>query len=71
LLIFSSIASGKSHRYIWKTEGEFISAFDPTRKYIDYAGKAGQPVAVAGDGKVLYAKNMRSYSNRIILEICD
>jgi lipoprotein NlpD len=58
-------------RFIWPTEGRVISAFDPTRKGIDIAGKAGQPVVAASDGKVLYAKNMRGYGNLIILEHSD
>ena len=56
---------------MWPTEGKVISAFDPTRKGIDIAGKAGQPVVAAGNGKVLYAKNMRGYGNLIILEHSD
>ncbi len=60
-----------SNRFVWPTEGKVISAFDPTRKGIDIAGKAGQPVVAAGNGKVLYAKNMRGYGNLIILEHSD
>ena len=58
-------------RFVWPTEGRVISTFDQTRKGIDIAGKAGQPVLAAGDGKVLYAKNMRGYGNLIILEHSD
>ncbi len=58
-------------RFVWPTEGKVISAFDPTRKGIDIAGKAGQPVVAASNGKVLYAKNMRGYGNLIILEHSD
>jgi lipoprotein NlpD len=45
-----------------------IANFDSSSKGIDIAGKAGQPVVAAGDGKVLYAKNMRGYGNLIIIE---
>ncbi len=58
-------------RFVWPTDGKVISAFDPTRKGIDIAGKAGQPVVAASNGKVLYAKNMRGYGNLIILEHSD
>ena len=60
-----------SSRFVWPTDGKVISAFDPTRKGIDIAGKAGQPVFAASNGKVLYAKNMRGYGNLIILEHSD
>ena len=58
-------------RFIWPTEGKIISVFDLTRKGIDIAGTAGQPVVAASDGRVLYAKNMRGYGNLIILEHSD
>ena len=60
-----------SSRFVWPTEGKVISGFDPTRKGIDIAGEAGQPVLAAGNGKVLYAKNMRGYGNLIILDHGD
>ena len=58
-------------RFVWPTQGKVISAFDPTRKGIDIAGKAGQPVVAVSDGKVLYAKNMRGYGNLIIIDHGD
>ena len=60
-----------SSRFVWPTQGKVTSAFDPTRKGIDIAGKAGQPVVAVSDGKVLYAKNMRGYGNLIIIEHGD
>ena len=60
-----------SSRFVWPTEGKLVSAFHSTRKGIDIAGKAGQPIIAAGNGKVLYAKNMRGYGNLIILEHSD
>jgi lipoprotein NlpD len=60
-----------SSRFVWPTQGKVISTFDPTRKGIDIAGKDGQPVVAASDGKVLYAKNMRGYGNLIIIEHRD
>jgi len=55
-------------RFVWPTRGKVISNFDTSSKGIDIAGKVGQPVVAAGDGKVLYAKNMRGYGNLIIIE---
>lgn len=55
-------------RFAWPTRGKVIANFDSSSKGIDIAGKAGQPVVAAGDGKVLYAKNMRGYGNLIIIE---
>ncbi len=60
-----------SSRFVWPTQGKVISTFDPTRKGIDIAGKAGQPVVAVSNGKVLYAKNMRGYGNLIIIEHGD
>lgn len=58
-------------RFNWPTEGRVISTFDPTRKGIDIAGQLGQPILSAGDGTVLYAKNMRGYGNLVILDHND
>ena len=58
-------------KFIWPTEGKVISTFDPTRKGIDIAGQLGQPIMSAGDGTVLYAKNMRGYGNLVILDHND
>jgi lipoprotein NlpD len=58
-------------KFIWPTEGKIISTFDPTRKGIDIAGQLGQPILSAGDGTVLYAKNMRGYGNLVILDHND
>ena len=58
-------------RFAWPTEGRIISNFDPSRKGIDIAGQAGQPILAASDGTVLYAKNMRGYGNLVILDHSD
>jgi hypothetical protein len=68
LLMFSCLAWSQSGSFIWPTEGRVINGFDTSSKGIDIAGKVGQPVVAAGDGKVLYAKNMRGYGNVIIVE---
>lgn len=55
-------------RFVWPTEGKLIRGYDPARKGIDIAGQSGQPVVAAGDGTVLYAKNMRGYGNLVIVD---
>lgn len=55
----------------WPTEGRIVGNFDPTRKGIDIAGQSGQAVNAAGDGTVLYAKNMRGYGNLVIVDHGD
>lgn len=71
LIIFACSAWVRANDFIWPTEGKVISAFDSTRKGIDIAGKAGQPILATADGKVLYAKEMKGYGNLIILEHSD
>jgi lipoprotein NlpD len=58
-------------KFSWPTEGKIISSFDSTRKGIDISGQLGQPIVSAGDGTVLYAKNMRGYGNLVILDHND
>lgn len=58
-------------KFVWPTEGRVVSSFDPSRKGIDIAGQAGQPVVAASDGTVLYAKNMRGYGNLVIVDHGD
>lgn len=64
-------ASVNGVRFSWPAEGKVISAFDQTRKGIDIAGEAGQAIVAAGEGTVLYAKNMRGYGNLIIVDHSD
>ncbi|MCM0044650.1 MAG: peptidoglycan DD-metalloendopeptidase family protein [Burkholderiaceae bacterium] len=58
-------------RFVWPAEGKIVRTFDASRKGIDIAGVAGQPVVSAGDGTVLYAKNMRGYGNLVIVDHND
>ena len=66
-----SDSSVGSPKFSWPTEGKVISTFDSARKGIDIAGQLGQPIMSAGDGTVLYAKNMRGYGNLVILDHND
>jgi lipoprotein NlpD len=56
--------------FIWPTEGTVVAAFDDAKnKGIDIAGKAGQPVVAAADGRVAYAgAAIRGLGNLIILK---
>ena len=55
-------------RFVWPTEGKLLRGFDASRKGIDIAGQAGQPVVAVGDGTVLYANSMRGYGNLVIVD---
>lgn len=58
-------------RFIWPTDGTVVQTFEGSKKGIDIAGQAGQPIVAAADGTVLYAKNMRGYGNLIIVDHTD
>jgi lipoprotein NlpD len=55
-------------RFIWPTDGKIVRTFDVSRKGIDIAGQAGQPVVAVGEGTVLYANSMRGYGNLVIVD---
>ena len=54
----------------WPTRGSLIAGFDEVKnKGLDIAGKAGDPVLAAADGRVVYAgSGLRGYGNLIILK---
>jgi lipoprotein NlpD len=56
--------------FSWPHGGQVISGFDETKnKGLDFAGKAGDPVLAAADGKVVYAgSGLRGYGNLVILK---
>lgn len=56
--------------FIWPAPGPLIAGFDEARnKGFDIAGKAGDPVLAAADGRVVYAgAGLRGYGNLIILK---
>jgi len=56
--------------FIWPASGSLIAGFDEARnKGYDIAGKAGDPVYAAADGRVVYAgAGLRGYGNLIILK---
>ncbi len=54
----------------WPVRGNLIAGFDEAKnKGLDIAGKAGDPVLAAADGRVVYAgAGLRGYGNLIILK---
>ena len=56
--------------FIWPASGALIAGFDEAKnKGLGIAGKAGDPVLAAADGRVVYAgAGLRGYGNLIILK---
>jgi len=56
--------------FAWPHQGQVIAGFDEAKnKGLDFAGKAGDPVLAAADGKVVYAgSGLRGYGNLVILK---
>lgn len=56
--------------WIWPASGPVVSQFDESRsKGLTFAGKAGDPVFAAADGRVVYAgSGLRGYGNLVILK---
>lgn len=56
--------------WLWPAKGAVVGGFDETRtKGLAIAGKAGDPVLAAADGKVVYAgSGLRGYGNLVILK---
>lgn len=56
--------------FIWPAGGSLLAGFDEARnKGYDIAGKAGDPVLAAADGRVVYAgAGLRGYGNLVILK---
>ena len=54
----------------WPTRGNVLAGFDEVKnKGVDIAGKAGDPVLAAADGKVVYAgSGLRGYGNLVIIK---
>ena len=56
--------------FIWPASGALIAGFDEARnKGLGIAGKAGDPVLAAADGRVVYAgAGLRGYGNLVLLK---
>lgn len=63
-------AAEEAIRFQWPAKGHTLAGFDEAKnKGIDIAGKAGDPVFAAADGKVVYAgSGLRGYGNLIIIK---
>lgn len=63
-------ASGDEVPWIWPSTGKLIAPFtEGGSKGLDLAGKAGDPVIAAGDGKVVYAgTGLRGYGKLVIIK---
>lgn len=66
----ASRESDDDMNWMWPASGAVVGAFDETRtKGLAIAGKAGDPVLAAADGKVVYAgSGLRGYGNLVILK---
>jgi len=56
--------------FSWPHPGPVLAGFDEAKnKGLDFAGKAGDPVLAAADGKVVYSgSGLRGYGNLVILK---
>ncbi|HEX6733506.1 MAG TPA: peptidoglycan DD-metalloendopeptidase family protein [Azonexus sp.] len=56
--------------WIWPAAGKVVAPFSESgNKGLDFAGKAGDPVIAAGDGKVVYAgTGLRGYGELVIIK---
>jgi lipoprotein NlpD len=56
--------------WAWPAAGPIVAAFDDTRtKGLSIAGKPGDPIYAAADGKVVYAgSGLRGYGNLVIIK---
>ena len=66
----AATSSDDGMAFSWPHSGQVITGFDETKnKGLDFAGKAGDPVLAAADGKVVYAgSGLRGYGNLVILK---
>ena len=56
-------------RLSWPAKGKVTQEFSESNKGINIAGKLGEPVTAAADGKVVYAGNsLRGYGNLVIVK---
>ncbi len=63
-------ASSDEVNFLWPTRGQVVDNFDEARyKGIGIAGRIGEPVLAAADGRVVYAgAGLRGYGNLVILK---
>jgi lipoprotein NlpD len=66
----ATVADSEGLTFMWPHNGAIMAGFDETKnKGLDVAGKAGDPVLAAADGKVVYAgSGLRGYGNLVIIK---
>lgn len=66
----AAVASGDEVSFIWPAQGTVVDTFDEARnKGVGIAGRLGEPVLAAADGRVVYAgAGLRGYGNLVILK---
>ena len=65
----SEVIAEPGIRLSWPVKGKVTGEFSESNKGIDIAGKVGEPVLAASDGKVVYAGNsLRGYGNLVIVK---
>jgi lipoprotein NlpD len=66
----AAAADSEGLAFIWPHNGAITAGFDEAKnKGLDLAGKAGDPVLAAADGKVVYAgSGLRGYGNLVIIK---
>ncbi|WP_416049070.1 peptidoglycan DD-metalloendopeptidase family protein [Cupriavidus basilensis] len=68
----SAPAADGSVRLAWPVTGQLIGRFDEKgNKGIDIAGKKGDPVQAADDGRVIHVGPLRGYGNLVIIKHND
>ncbi len=65
-----AVTTGDEVAFIWPAQGSVVTPFDEANnKGVSIAGKIGDPVLAAADGRVVYAgAGLRGYGNLIILK---
>ncbi len=66
----AAVPAGDELQFVWPANGPIVASFDEnTNKGVSIAGKVGDPVLAAADGRVVYAgAGLRGYGNLIILK---
>jgi lipoprotein NlpD len=66
----AAVAASSKGPWIWPSGGKVIATFsESSGKGIDIAGKAGDPVVAAGDGRIVYSgTGLRGYGKLVIIK---
>lgn len=64
------VAAGEELQFVWPAQGTVVATFDEAKnKGVSIAGRIGDPILAAADGRVVYAgAGLRGYGNLIILK---